>query len=269
MIRFVYDNEMYLFHMLPIALVSINSVKVLCVDFTSSSLERKILKDGLSVDKLLDAHTSGSEHSKTSVRQFLRLHGGELSSIGRLQSKRIETNIAGVVVFSKGEKRSHSWFDPSLVRSESFNNVDDEEEWEHYTEKGNFRDHVVSDRGVVESVGDGGGVFTDEVSNGGHHGNTSVHDFCLTDSLDTDEVSVGAESQRIEETERGDGSWKAEARLIGNRSPSIEGRSKRRRGRRLDLGGFGSNVSGLEGTGGSGSGDRGEGRNRRSGDGQD
>mmetsp|Transcript_1574 Transcript_1574/g.3662 ORF Transcript_1574/g.3662 Transcript_1574/m.3662 type:complete len:295 (+) Transcript_1574:257-1141(+) len=231
----------------------------------SSCLERKVLKNGLSVNKLLDAHTGSGEHGKTSVGQFLGLHVGELLRIGGLQSKRIESDITGVVVLSEGEEFSHSRFNPSLVGSESFRNVDDEEEGEHNTEERNFRDHVVGNGRVVESVGDGRGVFADEVSDGGHHSNTSVHDFCLTESLDSGEVTVGGESHRIEESEGGDSSGKSEAWKGGIRSPSVESRSKRRWGRRLDLNRFRGHVGGLEGGGSSRGGDRSKSRDGRGG----
>jgi len=232
-----------------------------------SCLERKILENRLSINKFLDTHTGSGEHGETSVGQFFALHVGEVLGSGRLQSKRIESDITGVVLFSEGKERSHSRFNPSLVRSESLNNVDDEEEGEHDTEERDFGDLVVGNGGVVESVGDGGCVFANEVSDSGHHGNTAVHDFGLTESLDTNEVTVGAESHGIEESKGSNGSGKSEARLVSIGSPSVEGWSERRRGRRLDLtfDTFRGNFGGLEGGGGSRAGGGGEGRNGRGG----
>jgi len=97
-----------------------------------------------------------------------------------------------------------------------------------------------------------------------------VHDFCLTESLDTVKIAILAEAHGIKISQGRDGSRKSEASLVGIRSPSIEGRSERRRGRRL-LDGFRVDFDGLQSSvhTDSVSGDRGEGSDRRGGGGQD
>ena len=62
-----------------------------------SSLEAEVLENSLSVNKLLSAESCNSEHSKTSVAKLLGLYKCKLLGIGGLQTKRIETNITGVI----------------------------------------------------------------------------------------------------------------------------------------------------------------------------
>jgi hypothetical protein len=60
-----------------------------------------MLKDSLSIDKLLSHETSGSKHGKTSVLELLRLHLEELGRVDGLQAKRIETEVSWETVIAE------------------------------------------------------------------------------------------------------------------------------------------------------------------------
>ena len=76
------------------------------------------------------------------------------------------------------------------------------------------------------SVCNGGGGFTNEITNSGHHGNTDVHNFSLTKTFDSIEFHILGEAYWIKEAEGGDCSGKAVAwsRFIGY--PVVEGGDK-------------------------------------------
>jgi hypothetical protein len=57
-----------------------------------------MLKDSLSIGKLLIQETSGNKHGKTSFLEFLGLNLEELSRVGGLQAKRIETEVSCEIV---------------------------------------------------------------------------------------------------------------------------------------------------------------------------
>merc|ERR1739842_155973 len=152
-------------------------------------LKSKVLKNSLSINLFLHTHTSSSQHSKTSILKFLSLHDIEVLGISGLESLS-ESNVTGVVCLTEGEERSKAGFYPSNSGTGSLGNVDSKEEWEENS-SGNLGDLVVGNGVVnIHSVCDGGCRFTNEVSNGGHHGNTSVHDFSLTKTLDSIEILV-------------------------------------------------------------------------------
>src|SRR5210317_964946 len=60
-------------------------------------LESKIFKNSLAINLFLHTHTGSSQHSKTSITQFLRLHIVKVLGIFRFQSKWIKLDITGVV----------------------------------------------------------------------------------------------------------------------------------------------------------------------------
>merc|ERR1712127_879911 len=64
------------------------------------NLESKVIDNSLSINGLLCKETSSGKHGKTTVLMFLCSHHIELLIISGLQSKRIETNIARVVIHS-------------------------------------------------------------------------------------------------------------------------------------------------------------------------
>ena len=203
--------------------------------FFLPSLKSKVFKNSLSIKLLLHTHTSSSQHGKTSITQLLRLHVGKvLGSLG-LQSEGIKSNITGVVCLTKGEERTKTGFDPSSGSTSGLCDVNGKEEWEEDS-SWDFEELIVGN-GVVDihSVCDGGCGLSNEVSNSGHHGNTAVHDFGLTKTLDSIDILSLGEAKRIEESKRGDGTGEAVTWLRFIRDPVVEGGDKGRGGR---LGGF-------------------------------
>ena len=160
-------------------------------------LEAKVLKDTNSVDLFLHAESSSGNHGKTPVVQFLGLHIGKVSSIGGLKSKRVKANVSGVVVFPKSKEVSHTGLDPSSGCTPCLGKVDGKEKGEQ-SSSWDIGELVVGNHGVGESVGNGGGVLSDEVSDNGHHGDTSVHDFGFTESLDSLKVALLLLIKRVE-----------------------------------------------------------------------
>ena len=208
------------------------------------SLKSKVLKDSLSIDLFLHTHTGGSQHSKTSVLKFLGLHGVEVLGICWLEAS-TESNVTRVICLTKSEERTKAGLNPSSSGTGGLGNVDGEEEWEENS-SGNLGDLVVGNGVVnIHSVCDGWCGFTNEVTKSGHHGNTSVHDFGLTETLDSIDILALGEAKRIEKSEWGNGSGKAEAwgRFIGN--PVVEGSDELSFGH----GGFGNFLNGSNGSG--------------------
>mmetsp|Transcript_4728 Transcript_4728/g.12026 ORF Transcript_4728/g.12026 Transcript_4728/m.12026 type:complete len:262 (+) Transcript_4728:95-880(+) len=182
-------------------------------------------------DLFLDAHTGSSDHGETSVRQFLSLHVSKVIGVGGLQPKGIETDITGIVLLTKSEERTKSRLDPTDVGTQRFCDVDEEEETEQ-DKSGHFGNLVVGNRwgGNCHAVGNRRCVLADEVTQRGHHGNASMHDFGLPEAFDTIQRSVTAESKWIEVSQGRDRTGKSITWLGGISDPPVN-RFDRRDGR--------------------------------------
>ena len=88
----------------------------------------------------------------------------------------------------------------------------------------NLRKLVVCNGVVnVHSVGGGRSRFTNEVTDSGHHSNTTVHNLGFTETLDGIEISVLGKSEGIEEAKRRDGTRKAVHGKSSISGPSVDG----------------------------------------------
>mmetsp|Transcript_4727 Transcript_4727/g.12024 ORF Transcript_4727/g.12024 Transcript_4727/m.12024 type:complete len:266 (+) Transcript_4727:95-892(+) len=174
-------------------------------------------------DLFLDAHTGSSDHGETSVRQFLSLHVSKVIGVGGLQPKGIETDITGIVLLTKSEERTKSRLDPTDVGTQRFCDVDEEEETEQDKSR-NFGDLVVGNcwGRNCHTIGNRRCVLPNEVAQRGHHGNTSVHDFGLTEALHTIQRTVIAESKWIEVSQGRDRTGKSITWLGGISDPAVD-----------------------------------------------
>ena len=111
------------------------------------TLESKSFQDALAIDLLLYAHASSCQHGQTSVAQLLRLHVSVFLGILGLEAKRIESNVAWVIILTKGEEWSKSRLDPAFGSAEGLDDVDGEEEREKDSSR-NLR-YLVVGNGVV------------------------------------------------------------------------------------------------------------------------
>ena len=193
-------------------------------------------------DLFLDNHSHGSDHGKTSVVQFFVGHGLEFLRISWLEVHGIESKIAWVVVviqlcepcFSiKAFFILHgnilfqciSGEFPSNLSTGDFSRGDTstkprEEERSDVVNLGEVSVGRSSNGSIEEWVE----RFSDKVSNDGKHGDASVGDLCLTESLDFLDREILGESERIELSERGDGTRKASAKLLGVGRPAVDSR---------------------------------------------
>ena len=184
------------------------------------------------VDEFLRAHTGPSKHCQSSVLEFSGLHVSESLGVGWLEAEWIESEVTGVVVVSElpqgSGPRTKVGFDPSDLCSSEFGGSDGSGE-QGEGRKRDLLQLVVGRSGQTEGSSEG---FADEVSDAGHHGNTTVHDFGLAVALDfVQSDSVARESDRIKVSGRRKSSRESKARkaLVGN--PSVDG------GRSDDFGG--------------------------------
>ena len=192
------------------------------ISWRGGSLETKVLKDALAIYLLLNTHACGSEHSKSSVGDFPVLHVDKTLSILGLEAKGVKSNISGVVVLPQRPERTKSRLDPSPGCTKCLGNVDGKEEREEHSSR-NLRDLVVGNCVVhVHAVGDGRRGLSNKVSDSGHHGNASVHNLSLSQTLRASELDVLGESKRVEETKRSDGSGQAVERLVLIGSPAAQ-----------------------------------------------
>ena len=192
-------------------------------------------------DLFLYDHSNGSEHSKTTVVQFLVLHDHEVIGIGRLEVQRIEFQITGVVLvvqlcepcfsiealfFLQGDVLVHGFGGefPSDLRSKDFggSNASSQPCEEERSDLVNLCEMGVG-RSGDDSIEERVEWLGNKVSNNGKHGNTSVGDLSLTESLDFLNGEILGESKRIEITKRGDGTGQARAELVGVGGPSVNG----------------------------------------------
>ena len=187
--------------------------------------ESEVDEDFLSVDKFLCDHARKSEHGKTSVLEFFGVELVEFGLVFGGESKRIETNVTGEVFFLEDTAGSENVTggSPSLkstVELEGSN--DDGEDLEKA--RGDGSDLVeVTDSGAnilvigLEERMELDGFLGDEHTDGSKHGNTSVLKLGLAVLLHGLEVFSFGESERIEVSDRVDGSGEAVREGVGIR----------------------------------------------------
>merc|ERR1712228_570248 len=162
-----------------------------------SKLESKILKDSLSIHLFLYTHTSCCNHRKASIVEFLCLHVRKFSGICWLQAKWVKFDVSRVIVLTQSKKRTKTWFNPSDACTEGLCNVDGEEKRKKYSTR-NFRNLVVCNCMMrVHSVRNGRRALPNNVSNSGHHCNTSMHNLSFTKSHHSNKIPILGESKWI------------------------------------------------------------------------
>ena len=168
-----------------------------------------MLKDSLSVSKLLSQETSGGKHGKTSVLEFLSLHLEELSRVGGLKAKRIETDVSGHVVIAKKSGLADGdilGFDPAnggtLLLSGT--NGNGEGDPESNGDLGQVSDGRAGNLGV-EKERRSLNLLADEETDDGKHADTSVGKFSLTVTLEGGLIGLLGESEGVEKSHRGKG----------------------------------------------------------------
>ena len=178
----------------------------------------KVLKDSLSVDKLLGHETGGGKHSKTSVLEFLGSHDLELFWVGWLEAKWVESDVTRNVAISEETRLVHRDF--GRVNKADFGTLD------LGGTNGDKEDAPEDNRNLCK-VGDGwsldGGIkeerrsldlLTDKEANGGEHGNTSVGKLGSAVTLEGVGVGLFGESKGIKESHRGDGTWEISSGVL-------------------------------------------------------
>ena len=83
---------------------------------------------------------------------------------------------------------------------------------------------MIVSNGVVNihTISNGRCILSDNVTKGGHHSNTPVHDLSFAKSLDLREVQTLGETQWIEETERCNSTGESITGKFFIRYPSID-----------------------------------------------
>jgi hypothetical protein len=174
-----------------------------------------VLQDTLSINQLLCHETSGSEHGKTSVLEFLVLKGPQLLRISRLETEGVEANVTRGVLGTQEAwlvndiTRGH----PSELRGRpsDLGTVDLElgnTKGKDTPERSRNLRKVVDGRTLNRCVEEEGRPFdllSDKESNHSQHTNTSMGELGLTVTLEGVLVGLLGEAKRIEDTERGEG----------------------------------------------------------------
>ena len=190
--------------------------------------DAEVDKDFLSVDKLLCNDSGNGKHGHTPVLELLRRHGGKVIVVVGLEAERIKANISGVVAFSEDLALVVSRIFPSLQGASEFGGTNDngqdlEEERSGGTDlvqMANGGTNVA--RGGLEERVELQGLFGDDESQKGEHGNTAVGGFGLAVGLHLGETGTVGESEGVEFLDWIEGSGKSvgELGVIGH--PSVE-----------------------------------------------
>jgi hypothetical protein len=170
-----------------------------------------VFQDTFAIGQLLGHETSGGEHGKTSVLEFLGLEGLQLLRIGRLETEGVKANVTGGVVGTQETglaniniTRGHPSVLGTVELDLSNANGEDAPERSRHLRK-------VADggplNGGVKEEGRSFDLLADKESNHSQHTNTAMGELGLTVTLKGVLVSLGSEAKRIEETNRGEGTW--------------------------------------------------------------
>jgi hypothetical protein len=177
-----------------------------------------VLKDSLSINKLLGHETSGGKHSKTSVLEFLGGHALELDWVGWLEAKWVESDVTRDVALSEETRLVNR--DLSRVNPTDFGTLDlggtdgdSEDAPEDNWNLGKVGDGWSLDGGIEEERRSLD-LLTDKEANGGEHGNTSVGKLGLAVTLEGVGIGLLGESKGIEESHRGDGTWEVSSGVL-------------------------------------------------------
>jgi hypothetical protein len=163
-----------------------------------------MLKDSLSIGKLLSHEASGGKHGKTSVLEFLGLHLEELGRVLGLQVEGVETEVSWQIVVSEKSGLGDGdilGLDPADGGTLLLGGTN-----------GNSQSNPESDRDLGQ-VGDGRAsnlsvekerrtlnLLTDEETDSGKHGNTPVGKFSLTVTLEGGLIGLLGESEGVEKS---------------------------------------------------------------------
>ena len=163
--------------------------------------------NSLSVGQLLGQETSSGKHGKTSVLQLLVLHGQKGIRLRGLQAKRIESQVTRGVVRAQEARlvdRDVTGRHPAVLGTVELELGDGngQNSPERSRDLGKVADGRSRDLGI-EKEGRSLNFLTDEETNGGQHGNTSVGKFGLAVSLQGVGVGLVSESEGIKDTDRG------------------------------------------------------------------
>jgi hypothetical protein len=168
-----------------------------------------VFQDTFTIDQLLSHETSGGEHGKTSVLEFLVLKGPQLFRISRLETEGVEANVTrGVVdtqearVVNRDITRGH----PSELGTVELElgNTNGKDAPERSRNLREVADGRTLNR-CIEEEGRPFHLFADKESKHSQHTNTSMCDLGLTVTLEGVLVGLLGEAKRIEDTERGEG----------------------------------------------------------------
>jgi hypothetical protein len=171
----------------------------------------KVVKDSLSVNEFLRHETGSGQHSKASILKLLCLHGEEFFGVFRLQAKRVEVEVSrdvGVTEKTGLADGNILGINPSDGSTLGLSGSDEggQKDPEHSRDLSKVGDGRARHLGIEEERGSLD-LLSDEETNSGEHGNTSVGQFGLAVSLKSGFIGLLGESQRIEKTDRGERSW--------------------------------------------------------------
>jgi hypothetical protein len=162
--------------------------------------------------------------------EFLGLHFSELLRVRGLQVERIEADITRVVFGLQRETCSQDLVgsNPSLESTVEFQTSNDD--GKKFEEKGRNGTNFIEVTDGRSDILVGGfeerveldGLFGDEHTEDGKHGDASVLELGFAIVLDLLEVGIGCETCGVELTDRGERSGKSKAEGLGVGCPAIE-----------------------------------------------
>mmetsp|Transcript_1033 Transcript_1033/g.2288 ORF Transcript_1033/g.2288 Transcript_1033/m.2288 type:complete len:306 (+) Transcript_1033:44-961(+) len=158
-------------------LIRIHTSKYLLVEFNSTH-DRSV------VNQFLRTHTSPSNHCKSSILKFLRLHIREVLCVSRLQSKRIKSDISRVVIIPQLPQGlapiSKVRFHPPNSRTTNLHSCDGRskhDEWDSW----HLLQLIIRWASDTEWTGE---LLSGKVSQTGNHRHATVHHLCFAVTLD-------------------------------------------------------------------------------------
>ena len=183
------------------------------------------------VGQLLSYNTCYTQHSKTSILQFLGLHDVESLRILGLELGRVKTNVTWVIVITELEEwlsphGSILWALPTrqgtvgLGKANAENKALPEGTW--------YLGKVINGRsldGCIEEEGRSFNCLANEEPYSGKHGNASVCNFSLAEALNLIRRGILKEAKRIERSNRCEGSGKSSSELRREQVKKEEKRS--------------------------------------------
>jgi hypothetical protein len=168
-----------------------------------------VFQDTFAIGQLLGHETSGGEHGKTSVLEFLGLKDLQLFRIGRLETEGVEANVTRGVVGTQEAGLVYGDItrgNPSVLGTVELdlgnaNGKETPERSRNLRKVGNGG----SLNGGIEEEGRSFDLLADKESKHSEHTNTTMGELGLTVTLEGVLIGLGSEAKRIEETNRGEG----------------------------------------------------------------